>query len=344
MFADDTPLTQDQRIQFYKTSSAAFGDTKVQEKIKDILVAVGEEAIQTQKSFRNIKDKFDDFVKTFPDVLTYAQSWDKLYDRWFKAFHESQDYASATATNYQDDLVGVVLELVSRVDLDDEKDVNKQVERLDRFSKQAPPPEIPAKYEDAFTNLNYDVKKFRVDFTDYLTKKGKEVTNKIKKIEGELKTLEDQLTKLNKQVHDWKIGLASTAWLPIVGGVIAGTGLAVVTKKRDEQAKKVKDKTKELDDANKEQAELQKMVTAFSVLEHDFDTINASLFHLSKIWADMRSMSIQFSTMLKKAAQYKGKDEEEFQLALEHAKASAKPLHDSLIAYATHVGNFLAKK
>ncbi|KAG5636116.1 hypothetical protein H0H81_009048 [Sphagnurus paluster] len=369
VFVDDTPaLTQAQRIDFYKKSIAAFGDDGTQQKIKDLLFFLANEAMDTEKSFRNIKDKFNDqdLVKDFPDITKFASSWDKLYERWRSALHESQNYASATAANYKDNFVGIVLELVSRVDLDDKKDVNKQLERLERFSKEAPPPEIPAKYEEAFSSLKHDVTYFKGQFDEYAEVQGQATAEKIKKIERELKTLEDQLTKLNKQ--DWTKALAITSWVPMIASYIADIGLQIVTKRRDgehkgnnwvsethawitEQAQKVKTKTDELAQANKDQVALKKLVTDLSVAEHNFDEISTSLVLLSKIWSDifarwlspstitqMHSMAQKLATLLKAAAEHKGKDQEEFELALKAAQMAATPLYDSLITYATVIG------
>lgn len=78
-FAQDKPLTQKERIAFYKTSTATFKDDKNKELITKILQTVGAEAIQTEKSFRNIKDKFADFVKDFPDSQDFVNRWEKHY-------------------------------------------------------------------------------------------------------------------------------------------------------------------------------------------------------------------------------------------------------------------------
>jgi DNA repair exonuclease SbcCD ATPase subunit len=194
--------------------------------------------------------------------------------------------------------------------LDDKKDVNKQLERLERFSKEAPPPEIPAKYEEAFSSLKRDVTYFKGQFDEYAEVQGQATAEKIKKIERELKTLEDQLTKLNKQVQDWTKALAITSWVPMIASYIADIGLQIVTKRRDEQAQKVKTKTDELARANKDQVALKKLVTDLSVAEHNFDEISTSLVLLSKIWSDMHSMAQKLATLLKAAAEHKGKDQE----------------------------------
>lgn len=133
----------------------------------------------------------------------------------------------------------------------------------------------------------------------------------------------------------------SLFFLQIIGGIIAGTGLKIYTDRRDGEFKvkreqvvdeanacitakeeEVKKKAKDLAEANKKQAELQKMVTDFSVLDHDFTAINISLVRLSEIWSSvsgnfirlmdlkitinqMRSMSIQLSDMIERVAKYK---------------------------------------
>ncbi|KAJ2914562.1 hypothetical protein MD484_g5813, partial [Candolleomyces efflorescens] len=273
---------------------------------------VGVWANDIDASFDQTTRKFSDIVKKygkdFPELKGYSDEWQGYNKRWVANLLLSRDVASEQA-GVLNRFDNVFLEIVQEIETDqDREDAIVELQNFveeDHSSSQ--------EMSQAFHVLKRDIDHFVVRLDTYLADKKVELLNAAKTLRADIDSLQAQISDLDKQV----IRLA-----------VASTALGKLQVERNNKARQLEQKEKELADVNRKQQALAQLQTDIDGLKPDISLICERLVLFGEIWS---------STILKGGLG--AKTNKAFIKQVELARKTCTPTRIGLERYATELEN-----
>ncbi|KAF8813173.1 hypothetical protein BYT27DRAFT_7181670, partial [Phlegmacium glaucopus] len=231
----------------------------------------------------------------FPGIIPFQQEWNGYRSDWSGYITTSRDFATTTATEYQD--YTTILQQGDNVRT--KADMDFLVADLTEFAKNKPVG-IPVDFKDKFLDLKRKVENFQKRFNTYFDEHKVELEQQATILTDAITSLQTDLDGLDGRIKDATSGLEIASFFGIIGASLAGTALAILAILRGKKQRELDGKKIELQNVEALQTSLGEIKTQFAGLVPDFLLLSENLGLFADTWNSFHIEAVTFAAEFEK--------------------------------------------
>ncbi|KAF8813174.1 hypothetical protein BYT27DRAFT_7335191 [Phlegmacium glaucopus] len=231
----------------------------------------------------------------FPGIIPFQQEWNGHRSDWSGYITTSRDFATTTATEYQD----YTLILQQGDNVKTKEDMQLLAADLTEFAKNKPVG-ISVDFKDKFLELKRKVDDFQTRFNAYLDEQKVQLEQQATALTDAINSLVTEINDLDDKIKDATIGVGVAGIFGPVGIAIAGTALAVLAIMRAKKQQELDATRAALQQVEALQTALGEIKAQFDGLIPDFKLLSENLGLFADTWNSFHNEAVTFAAEFEK--------------------------------------------